>query len=83
MLDSDYLSSIPAYPPSDEKRSTVHRFKQELIDLFRLNDAAFFQIGRSYPYIDRLDPTARALVLATKAALDPHNLMNPTALGLD
>lgn len=83
VLDADYLSNIPAYPPSDEKRSAVHRFKQELIDLLRLNDAAFFQIGRAYPYFDRLDPTARALVLATKTALDPHNLMNPTALGLD
>lgn len=83
MLDTEYLSNIAAYPPSEQKRAYAHRFKQELVDLFAEHDAAHFQIGRAYPYLDRLDPSARALVLAMKTALDPGNLMNPGALGLD
>lgn len=82
-LDAEYLSGVTAYPPSEEKRSFAHRFKQDLVDLFAEHDAAHFQIGRAYPYFDRLDPSARAFLLAMKAALDPGNLMNPGALGLD
>jgi D-lactate dehydrogenase (cytochrome) len=44
--------------------------------------AVHFQIGRAYPYLQRLDGPTRALVEATKHALDPAGRMNPGSLGL-
>lgn len=82
ILGDDYLAGIPAYPESPEARAAAHQLKADLIDLMQAHGSAHFQIGRAYPYLDRLDPAARALLKATKAALDPQNLMNPGVLGL-
>lgn len=82
ILGADYLAGIPAYPESPEARAAAHQLKADLIDLMQAHGSAHFQIGRAYPYLDRLDPAARALLKATKAALDPQNLMNPGVLGL-
>jgi glycolate oxidase len=82
VLGADYLASIPSYPDNPEARAFVHRFKAALVDLMQAHGSAHFQIGRAYPYLERLDPAARALLQATKAALDPHTLMNPGVLGL-
>jgi glycolate oxidase len=41
-----------------------------------------FQIGRTYPLQDGVDPRAWSLLKAIKADLDPQGLMNPGALGL-
>ncbi len=82
ILGADYLAGIPAYPESPEARAAAHQLKADLIDLMQAHGSAHFQIGRAYPYLDRLDPAARALLEATKAALDPKNLMNPGVLGL-
>ncbi|WP_017669941.1 FAD-binding oxidoreductase [Blastomonas sp. AAP53] len=82
VLGADYLATIPSYPDNPQARAYAHRFKADLVDLMQAHGAAHFQIGRAYPYLERLDPSARALIQATKAALDPHNLMNPGVLGL-
>jgi glycolate oxidase len=82
VLGAEYLATIPAYPDNPEARAFAHRFKAALVDLMQAHGSAHFQIGRAYPYLERLDPAARALLQATKAALDPHNLMNPGVLGL-
>lgn len=80
-LGADYLAGIPAYPDSPEARAAAHQLKADLVDLMQAHGSAHFQIGRAYPYLERLDPAARALIRATKRALDPHNLMNPGVLG--
>lgn len=82
ILGADYLAGIPSYPDSPEARAFVHRFKAALVDLMQAHGSAHFQIGRAYPYLERLDPAARELIQATKAALDPQNLMNPGVLSL-
>lgn len=82
ILGADYLAGLPAYPESPEARAAAHQLKADLVDLMQRHGSAHFQIGRAYPYLARLDPAARALVRATKAALDPQNLMNPGVLGL-
>jgi D-lactate dehydrogenase (cytochrome) len=43
--------------------------------------AGHFQLGRAYPYRQRLSPQAISLLGAVKAELDPQGLMNPGALG--
>lgn len=82
VLGADHLATVPSYPESPLARAAAHQLKADLIDLMQAHGSAHFQIGRAYPYIERLDPAARALVKATKAALDPKNLMNPGVLGL-
>ena len=82
MLDRAHLDTIPAYSSSPQAAALADRLKQDMIALYATHDAAQFQIGRAYPYCDRLDPAALALLRAVKAALDPRRLMNPGVLGL-
>lgn len=82
VLDRAHLDSIPVHPASAEAQALVDRLKQKMIALYAEHDAGHFQIGRAYPYRDRLDPAALALLRAVKAELDPSRLMNPGVLGL-
>ena len=82
VLDPAHLATIPAYPASAEAAALADRLKQDMVTLYQKHGAAHFQIGRAYPYRDRLDPAALALLRAIKAELDPSGLMNPGVLGL-
>ena len=81
MLDPAFLASLPAYPANPEARACVDQLKRDLIALYAAHGAAHFQLGRAYPYRNRLDPRADSLLATIKAALDPQHLMNPGALG--
>lgn len=82
ILDRDHLETIPAYPKSAETFALADQLKREMVALYAAHDAAHFQIGRAYPYQQRLDPAAQALLRVVKAQLDPQGLMNPGVLGL-
>ena len=82
VLNPDQLAALPEHAANARSRAFVERLKGEIIALYQQFGAAHFQIGRAYPYRQRLDPQASALLAAIKAQLDPHNLMNPGALGL-
>lgn len=82
VLDRAHLDAIPAYPAAPEAAALADLLKRDMIALYAAHDAAHFQIGRAYPYRDRLDPAALALLRAVKATLDPKGLMNPGVLGL-
>lgn len=82
ILDPDHLNTIPAYPASAEAAALADQLKREMVALYASHDAAHFQIGRAYPYQQRLDPAMQALLRAIKNQLDPHGLMNPGVLGL-
>lgn len=81
-LEADHVASLPVYAANAEAREYTHHLKQQIIDLYQEFGAAHFQIGRAYPYHDRLDRQASALLGAIKSTLDPQGLMNPGALGL-
>ena len=82
ILGRAHLDTIPAYPASPEGAALADQLKGEMIALYAAHDAAHFQIGRAYPYRERLDPLALALLRAVKIQLDPQGLMNPGVLGL-
>lgn len=81
-LPSEHWANIRRYPADPDAAALVAQLKQELIALFGRHQAAHFQIGRAYPYAERLSPPALALLRELKQALDPQGLMNPGALGL-
>jgi D-lactate dehydrogenase (cytochrome) len=82
VLATDHLATVPSHPAAPEARAWIDTFKRDLIALFAAHDAAHFQVARTYPYRERLDASADALLVALKRSLDPANLMNPGALGL-
>ncbi len=81
-LGSEHLAALPAYAENPVARAFTDALKGEVIALMQQFGAAHFQLGRAYPYQQRLDPQAAALLHGIKALLDPQGLMNPGVLGL-
>jgi len=81
-VPADYLASLPVYPASPDARAYVHQLKSDMTDLFVAHGATNFQLGRAYPYAERLGAEPLALVQAIKAALDPDGRLTPGGLGL-
>jgi D-lactate dehydrogenase (cytochrome) len=73
------LTEPDANPAATE---LVVQLREETMSLFSQLGAASNQIGRSYPFFDKLDPATAAMLVALKTELDPHGLMNPGVLGL-
>lgn len=81
-IDADHLATVPTYPAAPEVAAFVDQLKRDIVALYAEHGAGHFQIGRAYPYRDRLDPAALALLRAVKSELDPAGIMNPGVLGL-
>ena len=75
------MAAQPTFADNPLARAYADELKQAIIALMQDFGAAHFQIGRAYPYQDRLDARASALLKAIKVELDPKGLMNPGALG--
>jgi D-lactate dehydrogenase (cytochrome) len=81
-LPADYLGRLPEHPAAPDAFEAVKRMKGEVARLMDAHGAAHFQVGRFYDYARGRDPAALALLRALKAALDPHRILSPGALGL-
>jgi FAD/FMN-containing dehydrogenase len=82
VLDASFLATLKSYPENLEARAAVHRIRSAVAECFMKHGAVNFQIGKFYLFQEGLDPTAAALLKATKQVLDPKGIMNPGALGL-
>jgi D-lactate dehydrogenase (cytochrome) len=69
-------------PDAPAAHALVQRLWREAVDLLDGFGAVHFQVGRAYPYLQRLQPATRALVEQLKQGLDPQRRMNPGVLGL-
>lgn len=77
------LPAKPVHPANPAGRTLVKELKGRIQQLCSKNGASHMQVGKDYPYLESRKPEVRALVRNLKRLLDPHNLMNPGALGLD
>lgn len=80
-LGEEYLSQQPHFAANEASRAYADELKRAIVDLMQEYGAGHFQLGRAYPYRQRLAPQAISLLSAIKAELDPRGLMNPGALG--
>lgn len=81
VLGEEYLAGLTHFPANEAARACAGELKEALIALYQEFDAAHFQIGRAYPYQERLHPRAKSLLHVIKSELDPAGLMNPGAIG--
>jgi len=64
-------------------RELVETLKSELVSLFAEHGAAHLQIGKLYPYMRDRQAGNAALLRQLKSLLDPDDIINPGALGLE
>jgi D-lactate dehydrogenase (cytochrome) len=81
VLGEDYLAQQPHFAANEAARAYADDLKRAIVALMQDYGAGHFQLGRAYPYRQRLEPQAVALLRAIKAELDPKGVMNPGALG--
>lgn len=82
-LEPGFLSKLPRHEANPDASALVAAARKGVVDVFTRFGAAHFQVGRTYPLGATRTPESRALLQAIKAALDPHNRINPGALLLD
>jgi FAD/FMN-containing dehydrogenase len=76
-----FLAGIEEPAANPEARALVGEIRQQIVELFAEFGAASNQIGKTYRYLESLNPETRQLLQALKTELDPNGLMNPGALG--
>lgn len=81
-VEPAHLAKLSRFPANEASRALVARLRDSIIKMVDSLGAAHFQIGRTYPLRDALDPEAWEILRALKAAVDPSHLMNPGSLGL-
>ncbi len=81
VVPADYLSQLPVYERNLEARDYVQALKQELTQLYMDHNGMSFQLGKAYPYRERLSPEALKLIDAIKRNTDPDNRLSPGNLG--
>ena len=82
MVPAGHLADVPSYPASSAARAEVDRMKHDVIALMHAHGGAHLQIGKVYPLLPGRNPASVMLLRAIKTALDPHDILNPGALGL-
>ena len=81
MIEPQHLAKLPTFEPNPQASAAVRALRSGLIKLFAELGCAHLQIGKTYPYLENRQPTARALLESIKGAVDPARVMNPGALG--
>ena len=82
VVPADYLAQLPTHAANPVARDLVDALKRELAELYAQHGATNFQIGRFYPYAERLEQEPAQLLQAIKTHLDPSQRLSPGVLGL-
>lgn len=81
LLD-DYLGPGLREPGLLIRLEPMRRLRAGLVEALDAVGASHLQLGRFYPWVDRLDAAGRAIARGMKRVLDPRGAMNPGVLGL-
>lgn len=81
-VEPAHLAKLPTHAHNEATWNAVCEIKDKIVDLLFDMGTVHMQIGRTYRYLDGLDPAALALLKSVKTQLDPKGLMNPGSLGL-
>lgn len=79
--EPSHLAKLVEPAPNPAGRALVHQVRREMTEVFARHGAASNQIGRTYPYLENLEPETARLLGTLKQTLDPAGRMNPGALG--
>ncbi|MEO0996988.1 MAG: FAD-binding oxidoreductase, partial [Pseudomonadota bacterium] len=82
-MSNDSLSQFEEPPENRRARELVERIRLATIEIMYRHGSTHFQIGRAYPYMRQRNHAACALLHSVKKRVDPENLINPGALGLE
>lgn len=76
------LAQMTESAPAPAARAYVELLRREIVALMLEHRGAHLQIGRAYPFLDGRPAPFLAMLQSLKQHVDPHNLVNPGALGL-
>jgi len=82
MIEPSHLAKLPVLAPDPDAASAMRQLRLDLVAFWAEQGCAHLQIGKTYRYLENLQAPARTLLQHVKAAVDPNNLVNPGALGL-
>jgi FAD/FMN-containing dehydrogenase len=82
LMEKTHLNRLPTLPRNEAATAVVVETRRRVIEVFAKHGCGFFQIGRSYPYIESRDAASVALLQGLKSLLDPDQIFNPGVLGL-
>jgi FAD/FMN-containing dehydrogenase len=81
-VDPGVLARFERPAANPAARALVEELRTRLVGVFADFGAASNQIGKTYRYLESLDPGTARLVTQLKAAVDPGGALNPGGLGL-
>ncbi len=82
LMEKQHMARLPVLAANPAASATVTEARRRAIEIFARHGCGFFQIGRSYPYLDSRDAASVALLEAIKNFADPERMFNPGGLGL-
>ena len=80
-LPAETLGKLQSFDEDLPARELVARLRQGVVDVFGTQGATHLQLGRTYPWRERLDPASSALMDKVKSWVDSDGRMNPGVLG--
>jgi FAD/FMN-containing dehydrogenase len=81
IITPGHLAKLPVHEPAPEAAEAMARLRLDLTQFWLDQGCAHLQIGKTYRYMENLQPAARSLLDGIKTTLDPDGLINPGALG--
>ncbi len=76
------LAQMTEAAPAPAARDYVESLRREIVALMLEHRGAHLQIGRAYPFLAGRPEPFLAMLKSLKRQVDPHDLVNPGALGL-
>ncbi|MGE4617310.1 MAG: hypothetical protein AAEJ43_09870, partial [Gammaproteobacteria bacterium] len=83
LIEDEFAEKWKDIPADEEKRKIALKLREGLRDLYDRHGCCHLQLGKYYPYQERMNNDAlRRLLNGVKDVLDPARQINPGSLGL-